>query len=251
MEPVLNGQIAIVTGAARGIGLAIASRLARDGAGVVVLDRDAEEASRAANRLRHEGLDASPYAADVTVEEAVRAAVDAAVATRGQVDILVNNAGIYPHAPFEDITFAEWRRVLATNLDSVFLCSHAVFPAMKAQGYGRIVNISSAGFHVGEPEMTHYIASKGGVIGFTRALALAGGPYGITVNAITPGFIETPGVLEDPAELAAIDQFVAEQAIGRRGLPEDIAECVAYLASPAASFITGQTVNVDGGHRFT
>ncbi len=206
--------------------------------------------ARATEELRNERPDVSPVAVDVTVEEAVRAAVDGIVSTRGRVDVLVNNAGIYPHTPFEELTFAEWRRVLATNLDSVFLCSHAVFPAMKARGYGRIVNISSAGFHVGEPAMTHYIASKGGVIGFTRALALAGGPHGITVNAITPGFIETPGVLEDPDELAAIDQFVAEQTVKRRGVPEDIAECVAYLVSPAASFITGQTVNVDGGHRF-
>ena len=246
----LDDQIAIVTGAARGIGLAIARRLARDGAGVVLLDRDADALSRATEELRNESPDVSPIAVDVTVEEAVRAAVDGIVSTRGRVDVLVNNAGIYPHTPFEELTFAEWRRVLATNLDSVFLCSHAVFPAMKARGYGRIVNISSAGFHVGEPEMTHYIASKGGVIGFTRALALAGGPHGITVNAITPGFIETPGVLEDPDELAAIDQFVAEQTVKRRGVPEDIAECVSYLVSPAASFITGQTVNVDGGHRF-
>jgi NAD(P)-dependent dehydrogenase (short-subunit alcohol dehydrogenase family) len=246
----LDGQIAIVTGAARGIGLAIARRLARDGAGIVLLDRDTDALKLATEELRNESPDVSPIAVDVTVEEAVRAAVDGIVSTRGRVDALINNAGIYPHTPFEELTFAEWRRVLATNLDSVFLCSHAVFPAMKARGYGRIVNISSAGFHVGEPEMTHYIASKGGVIGFTRALALAGGPHGITVNAITPGFIETPGVLEDPDELAAIDQFVAEQTVKRRGLPEDIAECVAYLVSPAASFITGQTVNVDGGHRF-
>ena len=246
----LDNQIAIVTGAARGIGLAIAGRLAREGAGVVLLDRDADALSRATDELRNESPDVSPIAVDVTVEEAVRAAVDGIVSTRGRIDVLVNNAGIYPHTPFEELTFAEWRRVLATNLDSVFLCSQAVFPAMKARGYGRIVNISSAGFHVGEPEMTHYIASKGGVIGFTRALALAGGPHGITVNAITPGFIETPGVLEDPDELAAIDQFVAEQTVNRRGVPEDIAECVAYLVSPAASFITGQTVNVDGGHRF-
>ncbi len=98
--------------------------------------------------------------------------------------------------------------------------------------------------------MTHYVASKGGVIGFTRALALAGGPHGITVNAVTPGFIETPGVLDDPDELALFDQIVAEQGVPRRGLPEDVAECVAYLASPAASFISGQTVNVDGAHRF-
>ena len=246
----LDGQIAIVTGAARGIGLAIARRLARDGAGIVLLDRDSDALRQATEELRNESPDVSPIAVDVTVEEAVRAAVDGIVSTRTRVDVLVNNAGIYPHTPFEELTFAEWRRVLATNLDSVFLCSHAVFPAMKARGYGRIVNISSAGFLVGEAGMTHYIASKGGVIGFTRALALAGGPHGITVNAITPGFIETPGVLEDPDELAAIDQFVAEQTVKRRGLPEDIAECVAYLVSPAASFITGQTVNVDGGHRF-
>ena len=246
----LEGQIAIVTGAARGIGLAIARRLGREGAGVVLLDRDDEALGRAAAVLREENPDVSPVAVDVTVEEAVRAAVDGVVSTRGRIDVLVNNAGIYPHTPFEELTFAEWRRVLATNLDSVFLCSHAVFPAMKSRGYGRIVNISSAGFLVGEAGMTHYIASKGGVIGFTRALALAGGPHGITVNAITPGFIETPGVLEDPDELAAIDRFVEEQTVKRRGVPEDIAECIAYLVSPAASFITGQTVNVDGGHRF-
>ena len=216
----------------------------------MLLDRDDEALGRAAAVLREENPDVSPVAVDVTVEEAVRAAVDGVASTRGRIDVLVNNAGIYPHTPFEELTFAEWRRVLATNLDSVFLCSHAVFPAMKSQGYGRIVNISSAGFLVGEAGMTHYIASKGGVIGFTRALALAGGPHGITVNAITPGFIETPGVLEDPDELAAIDQFVEEQTVKRRGVPEDIAECIAYLVSPAASFITGQTVNVDGGHRF-
>jgi NAD(P)-dependent dehydrogenase (short-subunit alcohol dehydrogenase family) len=247
---VLDGQVAIVTGAARGIGLAIARRLAQDGASVVLLDRDAEAAGRASAALREAGLPAQPYAVDVTVEEAVRAAVDALVATYGRVDVLVNNAGIYPHTPFEELTFAEWRRVLATNLDGVFLVTHAVYPAMVARGYGRIVNISSAGFFVGEAGLVHYIASKGGVIGFTRALAHGAGRHGITVNAVTPGFIETEGVLDDPDELALFDRIVAEQAIPRRGLPEDIAACVSYLASPAASFVSGQTVNVDGGHRY-
>jgi NAD(P)-dependent dehydrogenase (short-subunit alcohol dehydrogenase family) len=228
----IEGQIAVVTGAARGIGRTIAERLERDGALVESFD-----------------LAGSPPV-DVADEDSVRAAVVRVLGAHGRIDVLVNNAGIYPHTPFEELTFAEWRRVLATNLDGVFLCSHSVYPSMKARGYGRIVNISSAAFFVGEGGMTHYIASKGGVIGFTRALAHAGGANGITVNAITPGFIETPGVLADPAEIALFDRIVSEQSVQRRGLPEDIAECVAYLASPAASFITGQTVNVDGGHRF-
>lgn len=232
MQSPLEGQVALVTGGAQGIGRAAADRLERDGALIVVFD-----------------LTGSPPV-DVTDEAGVRSAVASVLEEHDRLDILVNNAGIYPHTSFEELTFAEWRRVLATNLDGVFLCTHAVFPAMKARRYGRIVNVSSAAFLVGAPDMTHYVASKGGVIGFTRALALAAGPYGITVNAITPGFIETPGVLASPEEVALFDLIVPEQSIQRRGLPEDIAECVAYLASPAASFITGQTINVDGGHRF-
>ena len=243
---VLEGQIAIVTGAARGIGLAIARRLAREGAGVVVFDRDAEGAVRAAHELCSEGANATPQAVDVTVEEAVRGAVDGVVSVHGRVDVLVNNAGIYPHTPFEELTFPEWRRVLATNLDSVFLCSHAVFPTMKARGYGRIVNISSAAFHVGEAGLTHYVASKGGVIGFTRALALAGGCHGITVNAVTPGFIETD-MTAAHVQGDAREALVKQIPLGRIGKPEDVAEAVRFLVSEAASYVTGQVVRVNGG----
>ena len=229
----LDGQVAIITGGSQGIGRGIAERLEADGASVEILD-----------------LAGSPPV-DVTDERAVGTAVAGILDRRGRVDILVNNAGVYPHLPFDELDFAEWRRVLALNLDAAFLCSHAVYPALKERGYGRIVNISSAAVHVAPPEMAHYLASKAGLIGLTRSLAAEAGAHGITVNAITPGFIETPGVLADPDELELFDVIVAEQAVPRRGQPADIAECVAYLASPAASFITGQTVNVDGGHRFT
>ena len=245
----MQGQTALVTGAARGLGYAAARRLGAGGARVALLDRDGDGLPAAVERLGGEGITATPLHVDLTDEDAVRAAVATVLAADDRIDILVNNAGIYPHRPFEELTFAEWRNVLATNLDSVYLCSSAVYPAMRERGYGRIVNVSSATFFIGYPGLTAYIASKGGIIGFTRALASEAGPYGITVNAITPGLIATEGVLGGE-EAGLFDEIVPEQAVPRRGEPEDIAECIAYLASPAASFITGQALNVDGGHRY-
>lgn len=224
----LEGQVSVVTGGAQGIGRSIVERLAADGAAVEVFDL--------ANGI------------DVSDEAAVRAAVGRVLETHGRLDILVNNAGIYPHIPFEELTFSAWRHVLATNLDGVFLCSAAVFPSMRSSGYGRIVNISSATFFIGYPGLSAYVASKGGIIGFTRALASEAGPHGITVNAVTPGLIATERALTDEADV--FEEIVPQQAVRRPGRPEDVADCVRYLVRPESSWITGQTLNVDGGHRF-
>jgi NAD(P)-dependent dehydrogenase (short-subunit alcohol dehydrogenase family) len=245
----LAGQAALVTGAARGLGYAAAARLVEDGATVGLLDRDAEQLAAASEALGANGHAVLPHAVDVTDEEGIGAAVAAVLSAVGRIDILVNNAGIYPHRPFEELTYAEWRHVLAVNLDGVFICTRAVYPAMRDRRYGRIINVSSSTFFIGYPGLAAYIASKGGIIGFTRALASEAGPHGITVNAVAPGLIATEGVLGGE-EAGLFDEIVPEQALPRRGEPEDIAECIAYLAGPAAGFLTGQTINVDGGHRF-
>jgi 3-oxoacyl-[acyl-carrier protein] reductase len=247
----LKGKTAIVTGSASGIGAAVALGLAKRGADVVVnYSKNEKDAKAIASQIAASGGRALCIQGDVGKDEDCRKLADAAMSAWGRIDILVNNAGIYPHLPFDQLDYADWRRVLELNLDAAFLCSHAVYPTLKERGYGRIVNISSAAVHVGPPGMAHYLASKAGLIGLTRSLAVEAGAHGITVNAITPGFVETPGVLADPAEIELFDVIVAEQAVPRRGQPEDIAECVAYLVRPAAGFITGQTLNVDGGHRF-
>jgi NAD(P)-dependent dehydrogenase (short-subunit alcohol dehydrogenase family) len=224
----LSGQVAVVTGGAQGIGRAIADGLSEDGAAVEIWDL--------------------ATGVDVTDAEAVASAAEDVLARRERIDVLINNAGIYPHIPFEEMTFADWRRVLGLNLDGVFLCSHAVYPGMRARRYGRIVNISSATFFIGYPGLSAYVASKGGIIGFTRALAREAGPHSITVNAVTPGLIATERALAEEADV--FDEIVPEQAVARPGKPEDIADCVRYLVRPESSWVTGQTFNVDGGHRF-
>jgi pyridoxal 4-dehydrogenase len=238
------GQTAIVTGAAQGIGAAIAARLAADGATVVVADINAEGGAAMAAKL---GEPSFAITADVGDPESVAALHTDVIARTGRIDILVNNAAIVPFGPWDEIDFAEWRRIMRVNLDGVFLMCRASSDEMRKRGYGRIVNIASNTFFAGTPNMIAYVASKGGVVGFTRALATELGAHGITVNAVSPGLTASEGVMTS-AHAEAFEFVGTLQALKRRAIPDDIAPAVAFLASEEARWVTGSTVNVDGGH---
>jgi NAD(P)-dependent dehydrogenase (short-subunit alcohol dehydrogenase family) len=239
-----SGRTAIVTGAAQGIGAAIASYLAEAGATVVVADINAEGGAAVARKL---GEPSFSVTTDVGDPDSV-AALHAEVARRsGRIDVLINNAAIVPFIAWDDVDFDSWRRILRVDLDGVYLMCRASSQVMRTRSYGRIVNIASNTFFAGTPNMAPYVAAKGGVIGFTRALATELGPYGITVNAVSPGLTASEGVLSSPH--ADAFEFVGSlQALKRQAVPDDIAPAVAFLASEEAGWITGSTVNVDGGH---
>ena len=238
----LEGRVAIVTGAGQGIGRAIAEKLRDEGAGVIVADKNSETAAKAAAEIG-----GTAHVTDVSDPDQVSALVAAAVDQFGRIDILVNDAAIVPFVPWEELDFAEWRRVMSVNIDGVFLMCKAVYPHMKAAGYGRIVNIASNVVTAGTPNMAHYVSSKGAVFAFTRSLATEVGAYGITVNAVAPGLTASEGVLASP-HAGAFDFVVSLQSIPRRGVPADIAPAVAFLASAEAHWITGQMLTADGGH---
>ncbi|MDI4647452.1 SDR family NAD(P)-dependent oxidoreductase [Cohnella hashimotonis] len=246
----LRGQVAIVTGAARSIGAAVARRYAREGASVVVVDLLPELAEQVAASIRDDGGDAFAIQADVSVEAEVRAAVDETVRRYGTVHVLVNNAGIDPRCHWHEITGDEWDRVMNTNVKSQFYCAKAVFPHMKTQGYGKIINVSSVTFFTGQRNLLHYVASKGAVVGFTRALAREVGEHGIAVNCVTPGAVltETEGEDMHQYDPARLEREMAElQSFQRRETAGDLEGVFVFLAASDSDFLTGQTLNVDGG----
>jgi len=240
----LKGKVAVVTGGASGIGRAISLQLAKDGAAISVWDLDADKAQEAVALIAQSGGQAIACIGDASSAVGIQSALERTRAELGPVTILVNNAGTTGFCPIQDITEDAWDRMMRINLKGPFLCTQASLPDMLAAGWGRIVNISSSSAQTGSPRMTHYAASKGGVIGFTKALAMELAPLGITVNNIPPGFVDTPMLRGAPIN---VETTIAASPMKRIGLPEDIAAACSYLVSEAAGYVTGQTLSVNGG----
>jgi NAD(P)-dependent dehydrogenase (short-subunit alcohol dehydrogenase family) len=244
-------KVAVITGAANGIGQAFAKRLAEDGVHVAVVD--IADGQGTVKLVEAAGRQAIYIKTDVSSEESVAAMAKAVNAKFSHVDIVVNCAGIFPQKEFADMTFADWRKVLSTNLDSTFLVSAAFVPGMRKRKWGRVVNMASSTLGSVVTGFAHYVASKGGIVGFTRALASDLANDGITVNAIAPGLTRSPGTLARSPRVGFAtmdDEFnaVAQmQAIKRPEVPDDLVGAVSFLTSDDSAFITGQTFNVDGG----
>jgi len=243
----LDGKTALITGASRGLGKAIALALAEAGARLVLASRDLDQLNQTADAVRALGREALVFKMDVTDEAQIKDLEKAVGAQLGQIQILVNNAGMNIRKPTTEFTLQEWRQVIDTNLTSAFLMCRSFVPLMKGQDYGRILNLTSIMSHIALPGRTAYCASKAGLLGFTRALALELAPEKITVNGISPGpfatEINTP-VLQNP-ELN--QQFVSRIPLGRWGQVEEVGHLAVYLCSPAAGFITGTDLLIDGG----
>jgi NAD(P)-dependent dehydrogenase (short-subunit alcohol dehydrogenase family) len=244
----LDGKVALVTGAAQGIGRAIATGLAAAGARIVVADlRGADEAAAAFP-------DGVGVTGDVSSEEDVRRMVDEAVERCGGIDVLVNNAGLYASLemrPFEQIPLEEWRRVMDVNVASMFLTCRAVVPLMRERGGGKIVNISSGTPFRGVPFLLHYVTSKGAIVALTRALAKELGKTNVLVNCVAPGFTLSTGVQAHPEVVEALGAVsVSARTLQRDQVPEDVVGAVVFLCGPGSDFVTGQTIVIDGGQFF-
>jgi 3-oxoacyl-[acyl-carrier protein] reductase len=240
----LSGRVAIVTGSGRNIGRAIALSLAHAGAAVVVNARSSiAEAEAVAEEIHRAGGRAAVTIADVSDPKAVDALIDAAVGAFGRIDVLVNNAAVRRETDFANLHYAEWRQITSTILDSAYLCSHAALPHLTASGAGAIVNIGGLSSFTGAAGRAHVIAAKAGLVGLTRALAHDLARYGITVNCVAPGLIDTSRASgKEPAHHA-----LHAPLAGRRGRPEEIAALVRFLSGPNARYITGQTIHANGG----
>lgn len=247
-----NKKVAIITGGASGIGLVLTKGMAAEGYAVVIAD--IMNAKESAQELSEQGFDAVGVKVDVTSIEDTKAMVDVAVDTFGGLDVLVNNAGIFTSLtlkPFDQISSEEWMKVMEVNTLGPFLCAKAAYPALKKSACARIINIASTSQMRGAPLMQHYTASKGAVVGFTRSLAREIGSQNITVNAIAPGFTLSAGVLAAGMENVMNETIrKTSRSIQRDQMPEDLVGALLFLASEGSSFITGQTLAVDGGSIF-
>jgi 2-hydroxycyclohexanecarboxyl-CoA dehydrogenase len=245
----MSTKVALITGAAAGIGAAIARRLARDGIAVGLLDLLIDGATNAANEIVAKGGRAIPLQGSITDRGQVKAAVEKLRHTYGPVTILVNNAGITGFVPFEEITDTQWDKMMEVNVKGTFIVTQTVLPDMKAAGWGRIVNISSSSAQSGAVLMAHYSASKGAIIAFTKTLARELGPLGITCNNIPPRFVMNTVMSEQTVgkDAARRQAMIEAGPIQRQGEPEDIAGACAWLVSDEAGYVTGQTIGVNGG----
>lgn len=248
----LQGNVAIITGAGQGIGRAFALHFALEGASIVVADIQESKATQVAQEIQERDGQALALKVDISQPESVKALVQEAIAHFGHVDTLVNNAAIFSTIkmkPFDEITFDEWSGLMAVNLTGTFLCCQAVAQHMRERQRGSIINISSSTVLMGRPWYAHYVTSKAGVVGLTRALARELGTYNITVNTVMPGSTETEVVRQTVSPEQA-KSLLAGQSIHRRETPQDLVGALVFLASYESRFMTGQTLIVDGGHNF-